>query len=407
MARIEKSKIIYCDTAATTHVATEVQKEISKHLRLTFGNAGSIHTFGTEAKDVLVDCRKVVADFLYARPKEIIFTSGGTEANNLAVIGTYNYCIENGLKPNELHFITSNIEHSSIKNVFIHLQGLGCKVDFLPVEKTGRLNPNLLRKSIRENTVLISLAYANSEIGVIQPVWEIIKEIRFARKNNIITERIGAVKFPYFHLDASQATLWLPMGVDKLGVDLMTLDSQKIYGPKGVGVLFLKSGTRISPIMFGGQQEFGLRPGTENIPQIAGMSKAIKMIPDFQKKHLVEIRKARDYFYKEIQHKIPSINLSINGEMENRLPNNLNFSILGSDAEYLLLQLAEKGIFCSAKSACLTEDIGSYVVAAVSEDPKATKSSLRFTFDKGISKKDVDYIVKVLTKDVFHGGLIQ
>ncbi|MEI6419999.1 MAG: cysteine desulfurase family protein [bacterium] len=397
------SKLIYCDTAATTPVDLVVQKEITKHMNLTYGNAGSIHQIGTSAKQVLENSRKTVSDFLSARTKEIIFTSGGTEANNLAILGVFNSLIKKGNKPIDLHFITTNIEHSSVRETFLHLQKLGCAVDFISVEKTGELDSLLLRKTIKPNTVLVSLAYANSEIGTVQPVHELAKEIRFARKNNVFNKIESLRQFPYFHLDASQATLWLPMSVEKLGVDLMTIDGQKIYGPKGIGALYIKTGLEIESIMFGGKQEKNLRPGTENVPLIAGFAKAVELIPNFQKKYIKNILKTRNYFCNKLKKFIPEI--IINGGLENRLPNNINFSLTDSDAEYLLLQLAEKEIICSAKSACLSGEVGSYVVAAVS-GTNAARSSLRFTFDKNITKQKANHILKTLVKETIRGGLI-
>jgi len=404
MKKLKTPAIIYCDTAATTPVALPVQKEIIKHLKATFGNAGSIHQIGVMANDVLNNSRGIVADFLKARPQEIIFTSGGTESNNLAIIGIINACLEKGYDTKDLHIITSNIEHSSVRETFLHLEKKGCQVDWLSVEKNGQLSPNVLRKALRPNTVLVSLAYANSEIGVIQPLSDLVKEIRHARKTSSIKISEDGLSFPYTHLDASQATLWLPMNTEKLGVELLTLDGQKIYGPKGVGALYVRSGVVIKSIMFGGKQEIGLRPGTENIPLIAGFAKALTLVPAFQKTEPERILAVRNYFVKKISQKIPEA--IINGGLENRLPNNINFSLIDSDSEYLLLQLAENGIICSAKSACLAGDAGSYVVGAIADNPAAARSSLRFTFGAGVGKKEVDKIIDVLSKNVFRGGLI-
>jgi cysteine desulfurase len=398
---MSKRKTIYCDMAATTPIHPEVVKEISLQLKDNFGNAGSIHSIGIKARQSLEKSRKIIADFLNARPKEIIFTGSGTEANNLAILGLYRKLLSQNYKPADLHFITTNIEHSSVLKVYEYLETTGVKVDYLPVEKNGLLNPKLLREKIRDNTVLVSIGLANSEIGVIQPVNEIAKEIRHARKSSTL-KTAQIFPLPIFHLDASQVPLWLSLQVQNLGADLMTIDGQKIHGPKGVGALFVREGIKLLPIHFGGGQERGLRPGTENIPLIAGFAKAISLIKNPEQDGK-KMKALRDYFVKKLQTEIPEI--IINGEMENRLPNNFNFSLPGSDAEYLLLQLAEYGIYCSAKSACLSDDVGSYVVAAVSNET-AARSSLRFTFAKDITKKELDYIVEVLSEKVIRGGLV-
>ena len=398
---MSKKKIIYCDMAATTPVHPEVVKEISKQLKDNFGNPGSIHDVGIQARKTLNDSRKTLSTFLNCRPQEIIFTGSGTEGNNLAILGLFNNILAQGFKAQNLHFITTNIEHSSVYKTFKHLEAQGAQVEYLPVEKTGRLSPKLLREKIRPNTVLVSLAYANSEIGVIQPVTEIAKEIRHARKTSTIkTDQIFS--FPYLHLDASQAPLWLPLNTETLGADLVVIDAQKINGPKGVGALYVREGIKLSPIQFGGGQERSLRPGTENVPLIAGFAKAVSFIKNIEKENL-KIKLLRDYFVKKLHAKIPEI--IINGEMTNRLPNNINFSLPGSDAEYLLLQLAEYGIYCSAKSACLANEVGSYVVGAVSGQ-EAGRSSLRFSFSKDITKKDLDYVVEVLGGKIVRGGLV-
>ncbi|MFZ2038653.1 MAG: cysteine desulfurase family protein [Minisyncoccia bacterium] len=397
-----KQKVIYCDMAATTPVHEAVIKEISTQLKNNFGNAGSIHNLGLGAQKTLESSRKTIADFLKARSQEIIFTGSGTEANNLAILGLYRNLLSNGHRPGDLHIITTNIEHSSVLKVYQYLKSEGVEVEYLPVEKTGLLNPKLLREKLRANTVLVSIGLANSEIGVIQPVHDIAKEIRHARKSSTI--KINQIfTLPYFHLDASQAPLWLSLDTQTLGADLVVIDGQKIYGPKGVGALFVREGIKLSPIQFGGGQERGLRPGTENVPLIVGFAKAISLINNSDKE-INKVKSLRDYFIKKLQTKISEI--IINGDMESRLPNNVNFSLPGSDAEYLLLQLAEYGIYCSAKSACLSDEVGSYVVAAVNDNKEAARSSLRFSFDKNITKKDLDYIIEVLSKRIIRGGLI-
>jgi cysteine desulfurase len=385
-------RIIYLDNAATTPLNKEVFLAMKPYWSEDFGNPGSITKIGVKAKQALEKARENIANSLFKRPAEIIFTSGGTEANNLAIFGVVNHLVlqtrhsslekEESKKYSDLHFITTNIEHSSISECFKEIERRGGKVDYLKVDKSGIVNPTDLRKIIKANTVFVSVGYANNEIGTIQPIKEIAKEIRHARKNNPDL---------LFHTDASQAGLYLNLNINELGVDLLTLDAQKIYGPKGVGILFIKAGTKISPIILGGGQERGLRSGTENVPLIVGLAKAVEIArKDFAKK-AKKIKIIRDYFWQKIQREIPDAIL--NGSLENRLPNNLNISILNIDSEFTVLCLDEKGIICSTKSACNHDEDGSLVVQALGGTDTNTKSSLRFSLGDDITKKDIDFVV--------------
>ncbi len=264
---------IYLDNSATTPVDKEVLSAMNKYWACDFGNPSSIHSLGVEAKKSLQKSREIVAKFLNAHDREIIFTSGGTEANNLAIFGLINSVRKDGKKYSEMHFITTEIEHSSILECFKELENRGSRVDYLKVNEFGLISSKDLREKIMPETLLVSIGYANSEIGTIQPIKEIIKEIRHKRKEN------GENRFsaPYFHIDASQAGLYLNMNVEELGVDFLTIDAQKMYGPKGIGALYIRDGIKISPIIFGGGQEKGIRSGTENIPLIAGFAKTVEL----------------------------------------------------------------------------------------------------------------------------------
>jgi cysteine desulfurase len=394
----KKHKQIYCDVAASSPILPEAAKAMVKVMKSAWVNPGSIYDLGVESKNILESARTDVADFLCAHTREIVFTSGGTESNNLAILGIYNYFIKAGCKSADLHFITTNIEHSSILAVFEELKSQGSDISILPVEKDGRLNPKILRAEIKPNTVLVSLAHANSEIGVIQNVEELAKEIRHARKTSFWHDSEDMFGAPYFHLDASQSANYLPLDTKSLGVDLITIDGQKVGASRGVGALYIKSGTPIKPIMFGGKQEMGLRPGTENVLFAVGLAGALSYLKKTQTKEVKKLVSVRDYFFKKIKKELPEA--VINGSQEYRLSSNVNFSLPGTDAEFILLQLAEKGIYCSAKSACLPSEAGSYVIEAVSEHKATAKSSLRFTFDTSFTKKDVDYIVKVLKTEI-------
>ncbi len=377
---------------ATTPVRKEVILAMKPYWSEDFGNPGSITKLGVKAKQAVENARRTVAECLKARPQEIIFTSGGTESNNLAIFGLVNNLEKQGMKISDLHFITTNIEHSSISECFKELERRGGKVDYLKVNEKGLVDPKDLRKLIKPNTVLVSVGYANNEIGTIQPIKDIMKEIRHARKTN----KILVNNFPFFHTDASQAGLYCNLNINELGVDLMTLDAQKIYGPKGVGILFIKSGVEISPIIFGGGQERGLRSGTENVPLIVGMAKALELARKSFETKAKKIKIIRDYFWTKIQKGIPEAVL--NADLENRLPNNLNISIPGIDSEFTVFCLDEAGIVCSTRSACSHDEGGSFVVRVLGQGEALAKSTLRFSLSEDITKKDVDFVVITIKK---------
>lgn len=388
-------KLIYLDNSATTPVRSEVLQAMKPYWQRSFGNPGSITKMGVKAKQIVEESRKSIAECLKARSQEIIFTSGGTEANNLAIFGLVNHLVSQ--KVSDYHFITTNIEHSSITACFKELERRGAKVDYLKVNDNGLVEPGDLRKLIKPNTVLVSIGYANSEIGVIQPIREIMKEIRHARKNHspkMANESLDLNNYPLFHIDASQAGLYGNLNIQELGIDMMTLDAQKIYGPKGIGILFKKSTVEISPIIFGGGQEKGLRSGTENVPLIIGIAKALEIAREDWEKKNKKIKITKDYFWQKIQKEIPEAIL--NGDLENRLPNNLNISILGIDAEFAVLCLDEAGIVCSTRSACSHDDGGSVIVKALNKSEEIYKSTLRFSLGEDIIKGDIDYVVKEL-----------
>ncbi|MEI6191328.1 MAG: cysteine desulfurase family protein [bacterium] len=404
-------RTIYLDNAATTPVRKEVVLAMRPYWNESFGNPGSITKMGVKAKEAVENARKIIAENLKVRSQEIIFTSGGTESNNLAIFGVVNSIINSPSKKfgtnqiTDLHFITTNIEHSSVSECFRELERRGAKVDYLKVSDRGIVDPRDLRKIIKPNTVLISVGYANNEIGTVQPIKEIMKEIRHARKENVISNGV----LPYFHTDASQAGLYLNLNINELGIDLMTLDAQKISGPKGIGILFIKAGVEISPIIFGGGQEKGLRSGTENVPLIVGMARALELARGYSsanalgvirysvKRRELSLRKLiklRDYFWHKIQKEIPEAVL--NGDLENRLPNNLNISIPGIDSELVVLCLDEAGIICSTRSACSQDEDGSFVVRALGKSDDLARSTLRFSLGEDLTKKDLDFVIITL-----------
>ena len=389
-------KKVYLDNASSTRVDERVFKRMTEYCMEEYGNPSSIHSFGLSAKRALEKSRDEVALFLNAHPREIIFTSGGTEANNLAVLGVYRAMKNLGKEPSTLHFVTTEIEHSSITACLEEIKKEGGKVDYVNVVEDGIIDLNALKEVLSKNTVLVSVGYANSEIGVIQPIKEIMKVVRFIRKEN-------NSKFPYVHLDASQAAQFLNVNVEELGIDLMTIDGQKMYGPKGVGVLYVRDDVSISPITFGGGQEKGLKPGTENLPAIAGLAEAIKIASSERVKESKRLEDIRDYFFKNLKSFVPQA--VINGHLTERLPNNINISIPGKDGEFMVLQLDERGFVCSTRSACESSRESSFVIKALldgpgHEDDNRAISSLRFTLGKETKLTDIKNLLKTLAEIV-------
>jgi cysteine desulfurase len=391
-------KKVYLDNAATTPVDKKVLLEMSKYWADSFANPSSIHSMGVEAKVALQKSKKIIAELINGHDREIIFTSGGTEANNLAIFGLINSVRKEGKKYSDIHLVTTEIEHSSIYECFKELKSRGAKIDYLKVNEFGLINPKDLREIIKPETLLISIGYANSEIGVIQPIREIIKEIRHKRKE---FKREG-VSAPYFHIDASQAGLYLNLNVEELGVDLMTLDAQKMYGPKGIGVLYVRDSVDIAPIIFGGGQENNRRSGTENVPLIVGFAKAFELARKNLEKESKRLIKIRDYFFSEVKKYIP--NVIINGDVENRLPNNINISIPGQDGEMLVFRLDEDEVIASSASACASGSGESLVVKKITEKTTTSKneiddrakSTIRFSMGKDTKIVDIKNLLKVL-----------
>ena len=397
---------VYLDNASTTPINKEVKKKMDKYMTEEFGNPNSIHSLGVIAKKAIENARKNVTTAFNSHPDEIIFNSGGTEGNNTAIFGVFNRLRKNGIKYSDMRAITTNIEHSSVLECFKELESRGVVVDYVPVDENGIVDPKKIKELLKPETVLVSVMYANNEIGTIQPIKEIAKVIRNFKKNlssassplQPTTYHLQPIPYPLFHTDACQAPLFLNLNVQELGVDLMTIDGQKIYGPKGVGALFIKRGVMIEPIIYGGGQEKGLRSGTENVPLIVGLAKAIEIAGKNRIKNSERISEVRDYGIRKIEEKIPRAVL--NGDRIKRLPININISIPGMDPEFVVLQLDEGGIVCSTKSACLKDESVSYVIAALGKDEKYSQSSLRFSLGLNATKKDMDYLVKMLTEFV-------
>ncbi|MDP3762877.1 MAG: cysteine desulfurase family protein [bacterium] len=376
---------VYLDYAATTPLDPRVKGAMEPWWTENFGNAGGLYEEGRRAKEAMQDSREIIAKLIGARTDEIIFTSGGTEADNLAIFGV-------ARSLGKGHIITSAFEHHAVLNPCQQLEKEGFNVTYLDVGKDGVVNPEDVKKALRPETILVTIMYANNEIGTIQPVAGIGKIIReFCAQNKS--------QLPYFHTDACQAAGCLDLNVNNLGVDLMSVNASKIYGPKGVGFLYKRGGVKIKPQILGGGQEGRMRSGTEAIPLIVGMAEAFKIAQEEREKETARLIPLRDYFISEVIKRIPKVVL--NGHAQKRLPNNINVSILDIEGEALILYLDAEGISISTGSACTSESLDpSHVILALGKPYEFAHSSMRFTLGRGTTKKDLDYVLEKLPKVV-------
>lgn len=373
-------KEVYLDYAATTPLRPEVYKAMEPYLIEKFGNPSSIHHFGKETKIAIEEAREKIAKAIGAKNDEIIFTSGGTESNNMAIKG-----IALALSEKGKHIITTPIEHHAVLEPCHFLEKLGFEITYLKVDKDGIVDPDELRKAIRKDTILISIMHANNEIGTIEPIEELSK---IAREFDI-----------YFHTDAVQTVGHIPVNVDTLGVDLLSLSAHKFYGPKGIGALYIRKGTRIYPLIHGGEQEQRKRAGTENVAGIVGMGRAIELAILELEKEKKRLSDLRDYFISEIERRIPDVYL--NGHRIKRLPNNINFSFAYIEGESILLNLDLEGIGVSTGSACSSRSLEpSHVLSAIGLPTELAHSAIRFTLGLYTTKEDLDYTLDILEKTV-------
>jgi len=365
-------------------------------------NPSSIHELGVAAKKKLEKTRGDVASVLNARPEEIIFTSGGTESNNLAIQGIVYTAGELGVKnfTSVPHIVTTNIEHPSVLETCRLLERRGlAEVSIVPVEENGIVDPKKIRKKIKKNTVLVSVMYTNNEIGTIQPIREIAKEIRHYKKT--ITYKLEPRTYPIFHTDAVQAVNYLDLNVEKLGVDLLSLSGSKIAGAGRVGVLYKKKSVPLQNIFGGGDQEQGLRPGTENLPAILKFSSALTETRKIKEKESKRLMKLRDYFLVKLEHShiLKNIGMLVNGDHENRLPNIVSITFPKIPSDLLVIELSAQGIMCSSKSACKSASgEGSYVIKALRPGVDPEIGALRFSLGGDTAKKDIDYTIRILSK---------
>ena len=368
---------VYLDHAATTPVAKEVLEAMIPFFSEKFGNASSLHAYGREARKALEESREKVAKLINAEPEEIIFTGSGTESDNLAIKGI-------AFLHRKGHIITSSIEHPAVLETCHYLQRKGFEVTFLPVDKYGLIDIDELEKAIREDTILISIMHASNEIGTIEPVEEIGK---IASKNNII-----------FHTDAVQSVGKIEVDVKKLNVDLLSMSSHKIHGPKGVGALYIRKGIKIEPVLHGGGHERGLRSSTENVAGIVGFAKACEIAGNRMEKDAEKMTKLRDKIIKEVL-KIEETYLT--GHPTKRLPNHASFYFRGIEGESLVLMLDSKGIATSTGSACSSKKLQpSHVLLATGVKPEDAHGSLRVTLGRENTEEEIEYFLDVLPQIV-------
>ncbi|MFC2020611.1 cysteine desulfurase NifS [Chloroflexota bacterium] len=369
-------KRIYLDYAATTPTDAEVVKAMLPYFTDAFGNPSSIYSYGQENKTVIEEARTNIASFIGARDEEIVFTSGGTEADNTALKGV---AFANESKGN--HIITSPIEHHAVIETCEFLEKRGFTITYLPVDGHGLVDPDDVRKAITNKTILISVMQANNEVGTIEPIAELAGIAREARI--------------YFHTDAVQAVGHIPLDVNELGVDLLSISAHKLYGPKGVGALYVRKGTRLIPFIHGGGQERGLRAGTENVPGIVGFSRAVELARQEINEEAERLTSLRDRLINGLQERIDHVRL--NGHPVKRLPNNVNVSVEYVEGESMLLNLDLEGICASTGSACTSGSLEpSHVCLAMGLPHEQAHGSLRLTLGKWTEEEDINRVLEVL-----------
>ncbi|MGH1567705.1 MAG: cysteine desulfurase family protein [Nitrosopumilus sp.] len=370
--------MIYLDNAASTQIHEDVLNSMLPYLKEQYGNASSIHRYGRLARKAIEKSRKQIASLINAEPSEILITSGGTESNNTAL---------RGISVNKTcnHIITSSVEHDAILEPCKQLAKDGLVVDYLPVDKFGMVDILELQNHLSENTCLVSIMFGNNEVGTVQKISEIAK---------ICHEK----KIP-FHTDAVQAVGKIPIDVKELGIDLLSISSHKLHGPKGIGALYIKNGIKIDPVILGGGQEHGLRSGTENVANIVGFGKACEIAKNNLNKNISYVKKLRDLLVDNVLREIPEVIL--NGDPQSRLPNNAHFTFLGVNGEDLIIKLDEYGIAASTGSACsVNTQKASHVLEAMGFSHEQITGSLRLTLGVFNSEKEIKETVDSLKKIV-------
>ena len=366
---------VYLDYAATSPMDPQVLEAILPYLKEKFGNASSLHSWGQEARAAVDEARGQIAQILNCQPQEIIFTGTTTEADNLAIVGVAKASLQKGN-----HLVTSSIEHHGALDVFEALEKNGFEVTHLSVDEYGLVDPAEVEKALKETTTLVNVMYANNEVGTIEPLKEITK----------ITKKHGTA----FHTDAAAAK-YLDLDVQKLGVDLMTLGPHKFYGPKGIGILYVRKGTKIESVIKGGAHEYGLRPGTENVSAIVGAAKALQILEEEKGIQAERITKLRDKLIDGVLQKIPNSHLT--GHPKKRVPDIASFVFENAEGESILLMLNEEGIAASSGSACTSGLLKpSHVLTAMGISPELSHGSLRLSLGKQTTEAEIDYVLEKL-----------
>jgi cysteine desulfurase len=373
--------LIYLDNAASTAVHPEVVKEMLPYFDIQYGNPSSIHQFGRKAKNAITKARKQVAALIGAEPNEILFTSGGTESNNTILDGV----LTSNSEPDPEHIITSSIEHEAVLQPCKEFENVGIKITYLPVDEHGIVNPDEITNSINSHTVLVSIMFANNEVGTIQPIKE-------------ISEICKKYQIP-LHTDAVQAVGKIPINVKDLGVDALSISSHKINGPKGIGALFIKKGLKVTPQILGGGQENGMRSGTENVASIVGFGKACEIAKERLNRNISHFQTLHSSILSKIVKEISHVKL--NGHPEKRIFNNVHLTFMGVNGEDLIIKLDEHGIAASTGSACSVHtQKASHVLKAMGFNHEQITGSLRISFGYMNTLDEIDQIVEVLKKVV-------
>lgn len=379
---------VYLDHAATTPIHPAVREAMLPYLGEKFGNPSSFHSIGKTVKDDVDAARERIARVLNVRADEILFTSGGTESDNLGVLG---YARMNQLHGK--HLITTKIEHQAVLESMMHLERKeGFEVTYLEPDRDGLVAVEQVQNALREDTILVSIMYANNEIGTIQPIAQIGNMIQKYRTRPDAPK--GAKKI-VFHTDACQAPEYLDLDVEKLHVDLLTLNGSKMYGPKGIGLLYVKRGIKLEPLQYGGSQERALRPGTENVAGMIGIATALELAQADREQESLRLIPLRDRLIEGIRSQIPKTRL--NGHPTTRLPNNANISIMDLEGEALILYLDAQGVYASTGSACTSASLDpSHVILALGLPYEVAHGSMRFTLGHSTTQEDIDYVLDVL-----------
>jgi cysteine desulfurase len=388
---------IYLDHAAATPIDSDVLEVMRSVAADIYGNPSSIHAEGVAAKKVLDASRATIAQILGVASPGVIFTASGTESDNIAIQGVVKASLRDYTRP---HVVTSMIEHAAVLETVRTLEKIGMiEATYLSCDENGLINPRDVKDALKENTVLVSIMYANSEVGTVQPIKDIVRLVR--------EYRTGASPYPFVHTDACQAVNYLPVSMEKLGVDLLTINASKMYGPKGVGVLALREGVRLTPLVFGGGQELGVRSGTESVVHIAAMARALEKTEDVKDVEGERLTALRDLFFSDIEKRFGGV-VKPHGHRIERLPNNVHISIPDLENDMLVIELDAKGVACSSKSACKSSSgDGSHVLKAMGV--AENRSTLRFSLGRSTTREDVEYTVgalcdilekyRVITKD--------